>query len=71
MTFRGLVSFTVPYKRYGLNKLFSLKLLALNLTAGMFLSVDSCLFFKSAVCALHVPMNKVYFKLLTEQIASA
>lgn len=42
MKFSRLVSFTVPYKRHGINKLFGLKLLALNPTRGMFLSTDAC-----------------------------
>lgn len=72
MKFSGFVSFTVPYKRHGLNKLFALKLLALNPTRGMFLSTDACLvFLKSAVCVLDVPLNKVCLKLFTEGITSA
>lgn len=42
MKFRRLVSFTVPYKRHGLNKLFGLKLLALNPTRHVF--IHGCLF---------------------------
>lgn len=45
MAFSRLVSFTVPYRRHGLNKLFGLKLLALNPTRGMFLSMDACFLF--------------------------
>lgn len=72
--FSRLVSFTVPYKRHGLNKLFGLKLLALNPTRGMFVSTDACLVFflkKSAVCVLDVPLNKVCLKLFTERITSS
>lgn len=72
MKFSRLVSFTVPYKRHGLNKLFGLKLLALNPTRGMFLSTDACVvFFKSAVCVVDVPLNKVCLKLFTEGITTA
>lgn len=69
MKFSRLVSFTVPYKRHGINKLFGLKLLALNPTRGMFLSTDACsVFLKSAVCVLDVPLNKVCLKLFTEGV---
>lgn len=53
MKFGRLVSFTVPYKRHGLNKLFGLKLLALNPTRGMFLSTDACVvFFFLKICCM-------------------
>lgn len=52
MKFSRLVSFTVPYKRHGLNKLFGLKLLALNPTRGMFLSADACLVFFLKICCM-------------------